>query len=90
MASYFHDTLLAAHKHSIFHKDEVLRSTICGCFYCLSNFDPIDILEWVDNDNPKGMTALCPKCTIDAVIGSASGYSVKELTFLVAMHKLWF
>jgi hypothetical protein len=37
----------------------------------------------------EGQTALCPKCGIDAVIGSASGYPISR-EFLAEMHRHWF
>ena len=84
------DTLRAAHKRSIFHKKEILNSEVCGCFYCLHIFEPDTISEWVDEDGPNDETALCPKCNIDAVIGSASGYPVTDKDFLQAMYKYYF
>ena len=32
-------------------------------------------MEWIDED---GITALCPECGMDAVIGDASGYTVDK------------
>jgi hypothetical protein len=34
-----------AHKHSIRHRDEVLTSDVCGCFYCLAVFAPGEIKD---------------------------------------------
>ena len=68
-----------AHKHSIFHKSEILRSDICGYFQCLKVFQPSQIIEWTDqNLEAKEETALCPKCVIDSVIGSASGFPITK------------
>ena len=77
--------VVLAHNHSNHHKEELARSENCGCFYCLAVFKPNEILEWID----KGKTALCPKCNIDSVIGSASGYPIDE-KFLVEMESHWF
>ena len=38
---------------------------------------------------PQGSTALCPRCGIDAVIGSESGYPVTK-RFLERMQAQWF
>jgi hypothetical protein len=84
------DTLRAAHNHCIFHKQEVLNSKVCGCFYCLANFSPNDIIEWIEEERPKEETARCPKCEIDAVIGSASGYPVTDKNFLQNMYQYYF
>jgi hypothetical protein len=51
------------------HRAQVLRSSTCGCFHCLSTFSPMSITHWVDD----GTTALCPVCGVNAVIGSDSG-----------------
>ncbi len=63
---------------------------VCGCFFCLSIFPPSEIREWVDeDDNEVGMTAICPKCGIDSVLGDRSGYPMTD-DFLTSMKKLWF
>jgi hypothetical protein len=77
----------AAHKHSSHHREEVESSKVCGCFYCLRNFPPAEVEEWI----PEGSgTAHCPHCWIDAVIGSASGLPVSDPEFLKALHERWF
>lgn len=74
-----------AHRHCSHHRDEILRSSICGCFYCLSIFSPDEIVKWIDD----GQTALCPECPVDSVIGSASGRPITK-EFLEYMHEHWF
>lgn len=74
-----------AHKHCIRHRAEVEASEICSCFYCLSTFPPTEIVEWIDD----GQTALCPRCPVDAVLGSASGLPITR-EFLERMHERWF
>jgi hypothetical protein len=76
---------IMAHKHSSNHRAELEKSSVCGCFYCLSIFPPSDITEWTDD----GQTALCPSCPVDSVIGSASGYPITR-EFLQGMHSYWF
>jgi hypothetical protein len=82
--------LEAAHKRSIYHREEVLTSETCGCFYCCHIFSPAEISEWTD-ENESGVeeTALCPRCGIDSVIGSRSGYPI-DAHFLGAMKARWF
>ena len=75
---------IRAHRHSIHHRDEILKSKSCGCFDCLSIFQPSDIKEWTDSQE----TALCPKCGIDSVIGDESGYPITK-EFLLLMQKHW-
>lgn len=88
--------LLDAHVHCRFHRAEIQRSDICGCFYCLRTFTPTAILDWVDDDSETivitratGQTARCPHCGIDSVLGSASQFPITP-DFLVAMRKHWF
>jgi hypothetical protein len=57
-------------------RDELLLSTRCGCFYCGAIFSPEEVEDWVDEEEGVGQTALCPRCGIDAVIGSYSGYPI--------------
>ncbi len=79
------DNLIAAHRYSIRNRDWISRSWHCGCFHCLSLFLPVEIEEWTDSD----ATAICPRCQIDSVIGSASGYSLTR-TWLEGMRDHWF
>jgi len=75
----------AAHAFSSKHRQQVLASERCGCFYCCALFSPHDIAEWTDEDS----TALCPRCGIDAVLGSASGVPLTR-DFLQQMKHAWF
>lgn len=84
---YDTDTLRAAHNHSANHQKEVQSSEVCGCFYCCEVYAPSEIEDWLEDVNG---TAICPRCGIDSVIGSISGYPVAEKAFLHAMRSLWF
>lgn len=79
------DDIIEAHKHSANHKRELLRSKICGCFFCLKIFSPTEITDWIDDDD----TALCPACSIDAIIGESSGFPITT-EFLQRMRDQWF
>ena len=87
--------LKKAHKASIWHRSIIVQSELCGCFYCLEIFKPQEIKEWTDfkdasgKATEKGQTALCPKCCIDSVIGSASNFPITK-EFLKKMHTHWF
>jgi len=85
------DDHVVAHEHSSRHRDEILRSELCGCLYCLRVFSPGEIGEWIDEDEAAniGTTAICPHCGIDSVIGSMSGFPI-EKEFLRRMKKHWF
>lgn len=76
---------IAAHKWSGWNRSTLMKSDFCGCFYCLEVFPPNEIQDWTDD----GDTALCPKCGIDSVIGSVSGYPIQH-EFLSKMHDHWF
>ena len=77
--------VISAHKFSSQHRAQIQTSEICGCFYCLQMFSPSKIVEWVDSEQ----TALCPKCGIDSVVGSASGEPLTQ-NFLKEIHDQWF
>ena len=79
-----HDLDLA-HRSCGLHREELEASERCGCFYCRSIFPSAEVAEWCDDDQ----TALCPRCGIDAVIGSASGWPITE-EFMAKMHRRWF
>jgi hypothetical protein len=48
MIVYEPEYLKKAHRASIFHKDQIDQSNICGCFYCLAVFYPDGIVKWTD------------------------------------------
>ena len=79
-----------AHNHSSRHRDEILASTLCGCFYCKQVFPPSEIEDWVDEtEDGVGQTALCPRCGIDSLIGDKSGFEISE-RFMAEMYRYWF
>ena len=79
------DSHIAAHDYSTHHRAELMQSDSCGCFYCLAIYSPGEIVDWIDEAD----TALCPKCGIDAVIASKSGYPITS-AFLEKMQEYWF
>ena len=78
--------VIVAHKFSSNHKEELQKDKLCGCFYCLKIFDPIEIEDWIPD--PKG-TAKCPYCGVDSVLGEHSGFPVTKV-FLSKMKEYWF
>ena len=79
---------IKAHKFSSNHRSQLESSERCGCFYCLSIFKPKDVREWI-KEPQDGETAICPKCGVDAVIDSISGFKITK-QFLPAMSDYWF
>jgi hypothetical protein len=76
---------IAAHKHSTRHRAEIEASPSCACFFCFRKFPSNEITKWVD----ANQTALCPKCGVDSVLGSASNLRMDD-TFLRGMHTHFF
>lgn len=77
---------IEAHKFSINNKEQLLHDKKCGCFYCLTIFNPNEINDWVRDLTG---TAICPYCGIDSVIGESSGFPI-TVEFLEKMYKEWF
>lgn len=76
-----------AHKHCIKNRAEIEASALCGCFYCMSTYPPSEIVDWIEDK--EALTADCPRCGIDAVIGSASGFPLTP-EFLRIMNEHFF
>lgn len=71
------------HKHSSYNREEIEKSEKCGCFYCLSIFPSSEIVQWIDGNE----TAICPKCKVDSVLGSAAKF---DFDLLKKMQTEWF
>ena len=82
---YFMCDVYKAHMFSKHNKSALLDDTLCGCFFCLSIFSPLIIIEWEDG----GTTAVCPFCNTDAIIGADSGFPIST-EFLQLMRNYWF
>lgn len=53
-------------------------------FFCLNIFSPDKIKEWIEDK--EDLTAICPYCGIDSVIGESSNYPITK-EFLQEMKK---
>ncbi len=82
---YSDNDLLAAHTCCTGNKEQLMSDRVCGCFHCLSIYDPKEIHTWID----KGTTGLCPRCGVDAILGESSGYPITK-EFLQKMQRRWF
>lgn len=75
-----------AHDCSFRNKEQLEKSTMCGCFFCGRIFHPSEITSYISTDES---TAECPYCNTDSVIGDASGFPITR-KFLLAMRRRWF
>lgn len=73
------------HKKSINNKGLIDESSNCGCFYCKSLFQGSEITKTKDNNK----TALCPSCSVDAVLVSDTDLVIDE-ALLTAMYAKYF
>jgi len=73
-------------RHTSLNHAEVIKSELCGCYKCLRIFTPAEMTaeDWWEESNGQ-LTAACPFCGIDSVVGSASGYPISHAV-LKAMH----
>lgn len=85
---YPEDYLENAHKSSLCHKEEINQSDLCACFYCLNFFSPTEIKEWIEENENRGETAVCPKCGIDSVLSNK--FPIEDEKFLKEMQTYWF
>lgn len=60
------------------------HSSYCGCYHCLAVFPAKEITNWTDGQT----TALCPKCSVDAVLPDNAGYDFPQ--DLQALKTYWF
>jgi hypothetical protein len=89
--------LRAIHKFSSKHRALFDASDRAGCFHCLAEFVPTEILDWVDapvdadpdRELDVGDTALCPECGIDSVLPSSAPIHW-DATLLAEMKAFWF
>jgi hypothetical protein len=52
-------------EHDSFHnRGHMTPGMPCGGYHCLAVFPGDDVHQWIDDD----LTALCPRCGIDAVV----------------------
>jgi hypothetical protein len=73
---------------TIEHRDVIERSALCGCRLCRHLFSADEIEEWIDETDGIGLTAMCPNCGLDGVVGSASLFP-DDLKFLRELACRW-
>lgn len=72
------------HEHVKHNRKEIDDSEYCMCCYCLGFIQPKEIVNWTDGD-----TAICPKCGVDAILGSSCGFDLTP-ELLGKIRKEWF
>lgn len=72
------------HRHTRANRTELEASEVCGCIACERIYFPSEIVRWVHEE-----TAVCPRCGVDAVVGSASGIPIMP-GVLRRAHERWF
>jgi TPR repeat protein len=50
---------------------EILKSKTCSCLFCRQTYDARKVSDWVNDE--RGVTAICPECGMDAVVGDGGG-----------------
>lgn len=79
------DALLTdLHARSRHNRSWLQRSRVCGCFHCCNEYPFEQIDAWTDD----GLTAICPRCGVDSVLGFAS--KTADQSLLREMHDHWF
>jgi hypothetical protein len=83
-----YDDIDALHLLSSHHVDLLQEYKLLGCFSCMAMISLKDVEEFTD----RGQTALCPHCSVDAIIplmqhGNANSGAGAVLP---AMHEKWF
>lgn len=73
------------HTYSSHNKRFIAISNKCYCFYCRSCMDRSEIVDYCDN----GQTAICPKCSIDAIIPDSIEETVNE-KIISELNAYWF
>ena len=77
----------SAAKHSLNNRDEIEHSKMCGCYYCRRTF-PASLIGFQDYIGGE-WTALCPFCSVDAVIGDASGVPINKKVLTEIFHVMF-
>ena len=83
------------HRLCTANRDALAQTSLAGCFYCCEIFAPAEIKDWVDGrpvetgSTADGITALCPRCGIDAVLPEMRDVALSK-DLLVEMRAHWF
>jgi len=81
------DELDKIHAHASNNEIEIVKSDNCGCFFCRQVYSARKIQDWINDE--RGISAICPECGMDAVVGDASGVAL-EKPLLKAMNLAYY
>ena len=70
--------LIQLHSHATNNEIEILKSKTCSCFFCRQSYSARLVNDWVSDE--RGVSAICPECGMDAVIGDACGVPLDKAT----------
>lgn len=70
------ETYEAYAAHSKDNELEIVASKQCGCYFCRHIFSARQVSDWVEDG--KHVSALCPECGMDTVMGDASGIPLSK------------
>ena len=77
---------ITAKPHTTDNREELQKSDLCGCLWCLEIYPASEINQWWGEDeNGVEQTAICAQCNADAILGDAAGYPLTK-EFLTQMH----
>jgi hypothetical protein len=70
--------IIELHSHAENNEIEILKSKTCSCFFCRQTYSARLVNDWISDE--RGVTAICPECGMDAVIGDACGLPLDKPT----------
>jgi TPR repeat protein len=70
--------LIALHSHASNNEIEILKSKTCSCFFCRQTYSARLVNDWINDE--RGVTAICPECGMDAVIGDGGNAPLDKAT----------
>ncbi len=63
-------------KHAKDNELEIVQSNLCGCYFCRHIFSAREVSDWIEDEHH--VSAVCPECGMDAVIGDHSGVPLSK------------
>lgn len=73
------------HKFCTNNKENLSKSELCGCFYCVDVYPASEVTEYMPNEN----TAECAHCGIDTVLPDNQYFKLNQ-DLLKEMKRCWF